>query len=294
MSVQQLMTDRVLAMSEEHLPAYRAMYEQALRERAACGGQLPTEAAAKREVRTPAGVAIVPVMGALSRRASWITEYLGWATYTGLADQLRALAGDDEVGSIVLHIDSPGGTVYGVEDAAQAVADAAKKKPVIAVADGLMASAAYWIGSQAREIVATPGSDVGSIGVIAVHFDRSKELEQLGVAATLVTAGAHKGEGHPFAPLSAADRAAIQARVDAQYALFVARVAKGRSITPDEVRGGLGEGRVLPALAAKKAGLVDRVESFAKVVGAQLASTSSRASADADLRLKARLLALGG
>jgi signal peptide peptidase SppA len=258
-----VLTDRVLAMSEEHLPTYRALYEQAVRESAAHCAACTTAAAdaarGRPDVRGAKGVAIVPVMGALSRRGTFITSWLGWATYDGLAAQLRALMADPDIGTIVLHVDSPGGSVYGVEDAAQAVAEAAKKKTVIAVADGLMASAAYWIASQATEIVATPGSDVGSIGVIAVHLDESKALEIAGLTPTLITAGKFKGEGHPAVPLSEDDHAALQARVDAQYALFVARVAKGRKATPEEVRSGYGEGRVLPATAAQKAGLVDRV-----------------------------------
>ncbi len=299
MSVQ-LLTDRVLALSEEHLPAYRALYTQAMREVAALGAAgttleaRPAEARARRGA--PAGVAVVPVMGALSRRGSPITDWLGWATYEGLAGDLRGLAADADIGTIVLHIDSPGGTVYGVEDAAQAVAEAAKKKPVIALADGLMASAAYWIGSQATEIVATPGSDIGSIGVLAVHWDESQALVQAGLTPTLITAGTHKGEGHPFAPLSEADQAALKARVDAQYALFTARVARGRKVSVDDVRAGYGEGRVLPATAALKAGLIDRIARLRDVLDAQLASASTtpRALADADLRLKARLLALCG
>src|SRR5690606_18295678 len=99
---------------------------------------------------------------------------------------------------------------------------------------------------------------------------------------------------NPFAPLSDDDQAAIQARIDAQYALFTARVARGRKVSVEDVRSGFGEGRVLPGNAALKAGLVDRVARFSDVIDASLstaASPGSRASADADLRLKARLVA---
>lgn len=298
MSVQ-LLTDRVLAMSEEHLAAHCAQYAQAVREFAAHGSAVTLEARqaeARARRAAPTGIAVVPVMGALSRRGTPITDWLGWATYEGLAAELRGLTADATVGTIVLHIDSPGGTVYGVEDAAQAVAEAAKKKAVIAFADGLMASAAYWIGSQATEIVATPDSDIGSIGVLAMHVDESQALAQAGLAPTLVTAGAHKAEGSPFAPLSEADRAAIQARVDAKYALFTGRVARGRKVSVDDVRAGYGEGRVLAAPAALKAGLIDRLARLHDVLDAQraAASTTHTAAADADLRLKARLLALCG
>jgi signal peptide peptidase SppA len=161
-----------------------------------------------------------------------------------------------------------------------------------------MASAAYWLASGATEIVATPGSEVGSIGVIAVHYDESAALSNAGVVATEITAGAHKGEGSPYRPLSDDDRAALEDRVEAQYQLFTARVARGRKRPVEDVRAGFGEGRVLTAAAALKAGLVDRVARYGALFeGASedaLPVTTLRASADTDLRLKTRLMALRG
>jgi len=168
---------------------------------------------------------------------------------------------------------------------------------VIAIADGLMASAAYWVASGATEIIATPGSEVGSIGVIGLHIDQSAALEKEGIVATEIKAGKHKGEGSPLRPLSDEDRAAIEDRIAAQYSLFTARVARGRKVSVEDVRAGFGEGRVLPATAAVKAGLADRIARMGDVIEATLEelTTKSRASAvDADLRLKARLLALCG
>lgn len=294
MSAPRLISARVLAVDRETWPAFRRTYLDT-----AAHAPADLDIRARRgvpEAPRQGAIAIVPIEGALTRRGDWITDILGWTTYEGLAQQLAALANDRGVSTIVLRVDSPGGTVYGADDAAQAVADAAKKKPVIAVADGLMASAGYWIASAATEIVATPGAEVGSIGVIGVHFDRSGALAQMGVVATEITAGEHKGEGSPLRPLSDEDRAAIQARIDAHYEIFTARVARGRKVSVEDVRGGFGQGRAVTAKAALKAGLVDRVARLSDVIDAQLtsASTSSRASADADLRLKARLMALRG
>lgn len=295
MTEPRVISARVLAVDRDTWPAFRRTYVDA-------SAHVPEGLDIRARVHPPAAprqgaIAIVPVEGALTRRGDWVTDILGWTTYDGLAQQLSALASDRSIASIVLRVDSPGGTVYGADDAAQAVADAAKKKPVIAVADGLMASAAYWIASAATEIVATPGAEVGSIGVIGVHFDRSAALSQMGIVATEITAGEHKGEGSPLRPLSDEDRAAIQARIDAHYELFTARVARGRKVSVDAVRAGFGQGRALTAKDALKAGLVDRIGRLSDTIDTAIASSTtstSRASADADLRLMARLRALRG
>ena len=294
MNTSMLLHEWLLAISAEKWPGYRDAYVQAQKAMPGLG----FDARVERPAPAPqGGIAVVPVMGALSRRGDPWTDMLGWTTYEGLAGTLRTLAADRSVARIVLRVDSPGGTVFGVEDAAQAVTDAAKRKPVVAIADGLMASAAYWIASGADEIVAVPGAEVGSIGIIAVHFDESGALEKAGVVATELTAGAHKGEASPFRPLSDADRAALGERIDAQYQLFTARVARGRKVSVDQVRSGFGEGRVLAAPAALRAGLIDRVARMGDVLDAATAAittTSRMAAIDADLRLRARLLALGG
>jgi signal peptide peptidase SppA len=294
-NVTMLLRDRVMAVCEETWPAYRAAYLEAKAHPPVAYD--PTARIERPAPKPQGGIAVVPIMGALSRRGDFFTDILGWATYEGIAEAVAQLAADRSIARIVLRVDSPGGTVFGVEDAAQAVADAAKRKPVVAIADGLMASAAYWVASGATEIIATPGSELGSIGVIAVHTDVSGALAQEGVVATELKAGKHKGEGSPLRPLSDDDRAALEERIEAQYQLFTARVARGRKVSVEDVRAGFGEGRVLTAQAAVKAGLANRIARMGDVIEASLEeiTTNSRASAkDADLRLKARHLALCG
>lgn len=286
--------DRVMAVCGESWQAYHDAYLEARAHPPA--GYDPTARVERPAPKPQGGIAVVPVMGALSRRGDFFTDMLGWATYEGIADTISALAADRSIAKIVLRVDSPGGTVFGVEEAAQAVSDAAKRKPVIAVADGLMASAAYWVSSGATEIIASPGSELGSIGVIAMHVDQSAALAQEGIVATEIKAGKYKGEGSPLRPLSDDDRAALEDRIEAQYALFTSRVARGRKVSVEDVRSGFGEGRVLTAQAAVKAGLANRIARMGDVIESSLEEITgrSRASADADLRMRARLLALCG
>jgi len=166
----------------------------------------------------------------------------------------------------VLDIDSPGGTVAGTPETAAAVRAAAAKKKVIAVANPLAASAAYWIGAQASELVVAPGGDVGSVGVLGLHADISKMLADAGVTINVVRSARYKGEHMPFLPLSDDGRAYMQQRVDEAHGDFVRDVAAGRGTTQADVRERFGEGRVVSAAAAVKRGMADRIGSLDQVI----------------------------
>jgi signal peptide peptidase SppA len=190
---------------------------------------------------------------------------------------VQAAAADPAVGAILIDVDSPGGAVSLIPETAQIVADAALAKPVVAIANTLMASAAYWLASQASEVVITPSGMAGSIGVLAMHADNSARLEQMGVDVSLIHAGQFKAEGNPFQPLTDEARADIQAKVDEFYGMFVDGVAQGRGVAASMVRDGFGQGRVVTAAEAVKAGMADRVATFDQTVEELLV----RASADA-------------
>jgi signal peptide peptidase SppA len=173
---------------------------------------------------------------------------------------------DDSVGGILIDIDSPGGSVFGVQELANEIYQARSQKPVIAIANSLAASAAYWIGSSASELYVTPGGEVGSIGVFAAHQNRAKALEAQGVETTLISAGKYKVEGSPFGPLSDEAKAFMQTRIDAHYGAFTRDVARNLGTNVDAVRSGMGEGRTLGAQAAKAAGMVTGVMTFDQVL----------------------------
>jgi signal peptide peptidase SppA len=188
---------------------------------------------------------------------------------------LRQMLADDMVGQILIDIDSPGGSVYGVSELASEIVKARAQKPVIAVANSLAASAAYWIGCSASEFYVTPGGEVGSIGVWQAHFDYSKALEEEGVKPTLISAGKFKVEGNPYVPLDKQAQAFMQSRVDDYYNAFIEAVAQGRGVSASEVRSGMGEGRVLGADAALAAGMVDGIATFDDVLAKMQASVRS-------------------
>lgn len=107
----------------------------------------------------------------------------------------------------------------------------------------MIASAAYWIGSAADEIVAVPPALTGSISVVVVHEDRSGENVQRGVGVSYIHAGKYKAEGNPDCPLTAEARGGIQQTIDNYYGEFMSVVAKARRTTAAAVRAGYNEGR---------------------------------------------------
>lgn len=210
--------------------------------------------------RSKAGqVAVLPISGTISHRMGMMSEMSGGTSTERFTQWLRAAVNDPTVKAIVLDINSPGGTVDGVPELADEIYKANQVKPVTAVANSQAASAAYWLGSQAKEFVVTPSGQVGSIGVFGAHQDVSKALESEGVKVSLVSAGKYKTEGNPFEPLSEEARQALQDSVNTYYDQFTKAVARGREADQQSVKSGFGEGRMMPAAAAVKAGMADRV-----------------------------------
>jgi signal peptide peptidase SppA len=207
------------------------------------------------------GLAVVPVLGVISPRASAIEQSSGMTSPESIGAAFDAALADPNVSTILLDVNSPGGSVQGVTELASKIR--ASSKPVVAQVNYLAASAAYWLASQADEVIASPSAEVGSIGVYAMHEDVSAATDKAGVKVSLISAGKNKVESNPFAPLSEDARAHLQAQVDEMYSMFTADVAKGRGV-PRSVAAGpkFGEGRTLLAKAALDAGMVDRVATF--------------------------------
>lgn len=216
-----------------------------------------------KQIRERSGsVEIIRLHGVMSQRIGLLEQSSGGASSDQVRQAINAAVANESIKAIMLHIDSPGGSIYGTAELAAAVRSARDVKPVIAMVDSVAASAAYWVASQCTEINLTPGGDVGSIGVYTLHEDLSKALEAEGVKPTFVFAGEHKVEGNPFEPLSDSARQHLQARVDSAYRDFVAAVASGRGVTAKVVESTYGQGRTLPARDALAAGMVDRIATF--------------------------------
>lgn len=202
---------------------------------------------------------VISIRGTISQHANICEDLIGGASTESIAGQLRAFLADDGISKIVLDIDSPGGTSYGVSELANEIIQSRGQKPIIAVANSCAASAAYWLGAAADQFFVTPGGIVGSIGVYCIHQDVSKAADEAGLKVTFISAGKYKVDGNQFEPLDDATRQRVQARVDDVYGQFVRDVARGRGVPDSTVRGGFGEGDVVTAKKAVAEGMVDGV-----------------------------------
>lgn len=235
--------------------------------------------------------AVVPIRGTITPRPSLFADFSGGSSAEGIGRAVDAAVADNKADAIVLDIDSPGGSAFGIPDAAAKIAAANRSKPVYAVVNNLAASAAYWLGSQAGTIAAAPGSWVGCIGALFAHVDETKMEELAGVKTTLLSSAQSpfKTEGYPQVPLSDAARADIQDRLDKVAQQFIDTVAKGRGIRSTTVERDFGQGRVKLADDALAARMVDRIATLEQIVNEVNGKRGPRAAK----RIAADLAAMG-
>ncbi|WP_197970670.1 S49 family peptidase [Denitratisoma oestradiolicum] len=225
------------------------------------------------------GIAIIPILGTLVRRSSYIGAASGLTSYHEIEAMAEAAFTDPQVRAVLLEIDSSGGEAGGVFDLAQRLRTLAQTsgKPLWAIADEAALSAAYAIACAADRLWLTRTAEVGSIGVVAVHVDESVADAKAGMTYTFLHAGAHKVDGHPHAPLPAPVAADIQTDIDQLHDQFIALVAGFRRLTPEVVRAT--EARVYRGEAAIQAGLADQLGTTREALTAlqrQLALSAGR------------------
>lgn len=211
-------------------------------------------------------IAVLPVYGTIVQRAGMMTEWCGGTSTQQLAAGFRDALADPAVGAILLDVDSPGGSVYGVGELAAEIVAARGQKPIVGLANSLAASAGYWLLSACDEVYVTPSGEVGSIGVWQAHFDYSAQLAEDGVKPTLISAGKYKVEGNPYNPLDEEAQQYMQLRVNDYYQAFAGAVAKARGVSLKAVQEGMGQGRCLGADAALAEKMVDGIATFDDVV----------------------------
>ena len=251
-------------------------------------------AASNRDERKPqrtSSVAVLPICGVIAQRMDMLGEFSGGCSSARVGRDFDALVNDPECGAIVLDVDSPGGNYYGTQELADKIFAARGQKPICAVANSLAASAAYWIASAADELSVTPSGDVGSIGVLSVHYDCSAANEDLGVKPTYVTYGRYKAEFTQDAPLSSEALSELQAKVDAAGETFVRAVARARGVAPQVVREKFGQGRMFGGKEAIERGMADRVETLESAV-ARLSGNKKAGKGGRKAELERQRLAL--
>jgi len=228
-------------------------------------------------------VAVIPIYGTIAHRMGSMSESSGGTSTEKIGAMFRQAMADESVGTILLDVDSGGGTVTGVPELADEIYAARGNKRIFALVNGNAGSAAYWLASQADEIISIPSGMAGSVGVYTIHECLADKLAQEGVKVTLISAGKHKVSGNPLEPLSDEEKAVIQGRVDDAYSLFVKAVARGRGVSVADVKDGYGQGRMLSAKDAKAANLIDRIATVEDTVSRLLGRSGAAMQAEVDL-----------
>jgi len=219
------------------------------------------------------GFATLPISGVLMLRPSLVEMYYYGAEDTEVIQGLVEQAAEDkDIRGLLLDIDSPGGYAVGIAELGDTIAAAAKKKPVVAYTNGIMASAAYWIASQATEIVTSHSAIVGSVGVYAAYYDYSARLAALGIKVEVFTneEGKYKGAGIAGTSLSEEQKERIQDAVQEDFEEFKKAILAKRPGIPDEAM----QGQTFSGKKAVGVKLTDHTgsQSFARLRLARLAA----------------------
>ena len=196
------------------------------------------------------GVGIVPIVGVIGKGLSPLEKMMGAVDVNDVSAAIDAFAANPEVEKVALQISSPGGTVTGVEELANKVRNLSK--PTLAYTDSEMASAAYWIGSAADRVVASPSSTVGSVGVYIAIPDYSEAAKMQGIKMVVIKSGKFKGAGIEGTSLDEDQMGNLQASVDTIHAEFKEAVNMKRKMVKAEAM----EGQTFSGKQAAAQGLV--------------------------------------
>ncbi|MED5372338.1 MAG: signal peptide peptidase SppA [Myxococcota bacterium] len=178
---------------------------------------------------------------------------------------LRELKEDEEVRSVVLAVNSPGGSVLASDLIWKEVAELNEVKPVVACFGDVSASGGYYISAPARKIYASPGTVTGSIGVVGGKLVTGEAASRLGVFSEAVGGGPHLGMYRPDEPFTPEQRQRFKERLAHAYKGFLERVSQGRGRPVEEIEP-VAQGRVWAGRDALERGLVDGLGGLTQAV----------------------------
>ncbi len=210
------------------------------------------------------GVALIEVQGVLTASdGGGIFDY--GCSADMLVEQLHRARKDDRVKAVLLRIDSPGGTPAAAEEVYTEIRRIRDEKPVVVSIGDMGASAAYFIASATDYIMASPDSDVGSIGVIVQIANLEELNRKIGVEYTIITEGEYKDIGSPYRPVTPQEHAIIAGQMKVAYDNLINGIAEGREMEEARVRE-LATGQTWPGVQALELGLIDGLGNYRDAV----------------------------
>ena len=230
-------------------------------------------------------VAVIRIQGAIASGRSR-TNPFGQSAIAGaetIARLVHQVAADGEAKAIVVRIDSPGGDGFASDLIWRALAEARRKKPVIASMGDVAASGGYLVALGADAVLAQPSTITGSIGVFALKPDLSGLLEKIAVGVGSVQRGSKARIDSPLKPWTPEERKLVERQVQAFYREFVSKVAEARHLSREEVEQ-VASGRVWTGEQARARRLVDRLGTLADAIA--LARERAGRPLDDDLEVR--------
>ena len=208
-------------------------------------------------------IAVIDIAGTLTNDDSWYNSFCGNTSYNQVRNALIEAATHSDVKAILLNIDSTGGTPNGLFDVCNLIKQIdSTGLAVYSHSGGVMASAAYALGSSARKISCGEAADIGSIGVICVHKEYTDAMKQEGIKVTVLRAGEEKALSNPYEKLSDKAKENIQSQINTLYDVFVNKVADNRHVPSEYVKEHMADGREFIGQQALTAGLVDNLSTL--------------------------------
>ena len=227
-------------------------------ELAAAGGQADKSA---KPYEIQGDVAIVSLVGPLVPKATMFTRMSGMTSMQAFSSYFNMAMADDVVASVIPLVESPGGTTQGMFESAQVIRDARGKKPIIAFIEGLGASAAYLIASQADEVWASVGATVGSLGVIARMDSDERMMKNAGVDSLVIRSKELKAPGS--GGITPNQMTAMHRRVMELDAMMMEVVSSARPRMDMKLAA---NGDIYTGRRALEVGLVDGITTLEKLI----------------------------
>lgn len=204
-------------------------------------------------------IAVIDFLGPITNRGSFFSYIFGEAVLPDIQYQIQAADADADVDGIVLRIDSPGGPPAGLAEFTETAMRCSKK--IVGFCDGMAASGGYWAASALDSLVISKTASVGSIGVLAVLMEQTKESEKYGITYNVLRAGKYKAMGNRYEPLTAEGRATVQGELDTLYSVFIDVVAENKGISTQQAQT-MADGKVFIGQQAVDIGLADSIGSL--------------------------------
>jgi len=199
--------------------------------------------------------AVIPIEGVILNKCSGLEAMCGAQSLQDLKASIGEVSSRPDISNVIFNISSGGGTVTGVPEAADAIAQLGKSKDTYAYTDDCIASAAYWLASQTKGIFLSKSAEIGSIGVYLALIDSSKAMADDGLKLELFKAGAFKAMGIPGTTLTDDQRTLLQSSVDKIYGQFTSYVLSTRPRVPVSAM----QGQMFDSKDSLKNGLADGV-----------------------------------